>query len=108
MLKITSKTSKTYLFHQGADIFVGKTGNELYPVAAVLSYLVRRGNRAALLFQFEDGRLLTCKKFVTSVRSGLTRVSTDSRSYTGHIFCIGAATATGKKGLSRMLIKALG
>ena len=59
MLKVTIKASKMDSFHQGVDIFIGKPSNELCRVAAVLAYLVRRGNEQGLLFRFEDGRLLT-------------------------------------------------
>ena len=55
MLKVTIKASKMNIFHQGVDISVGRTLNELCPVAAVLSYLTKRGNEQALIFWSKDG-----------------------------------------------------
>lgn len=57
-LKIRLKASKTDPFQQGVDIVVGRTHNELCPVAALLAYLVIRGAKPGFLFQFQDGRLL--------------------------------------------------
>ena len=39
------KASKTDPFRQGVSIYLGRTHNELYPVAAVLSYMVQRGDK---------------------------------------------------------------
>lgn len=108
MLKITIKASKTDPFRQGVDIFVGKTSNDLCPVAAVLAYLARRGNAKGFLFRFEDGRLLTRERFVALVRAALTRAGIDCKPYSGHSFRIGAATAAGIRGLPPATIKTLG
>ena len=108
MLKVTIKSSKTDPFRQGIDIFIGKTSNELCPVAAVLAYLARRGSKQGLLFQFEDGRLLTRERFVAQVRAALTRAGIDCQPYSGHSFRIGAATAAGQRGLPPATIKTLG
>ena len=35
--------SKTDPFRKGVDLFIGRTGTDLYPVAAVLNYLQARG-----------------------------------------------------------------
>ena len=108
MLKVTIKASKTDPFRQGVDIFVGRTSNELCPVAAVLAYLVRRGNDQGLLFRFEDGRLLTRDRFVTQIRRALSAAGIDCKRYAGHSFRIGAATAAGRRGLPPATIKTLG
>ena len=67
MLKVTIKASKTNPFRQGINIFMGRTSNELCPVAAVLSYLARRVSDTGFLFQLEDGRLLTQERFMTQI-----------------------------------------
>ena len=42
VLKVRLKASKSNPFRMGVDIFVGKTGNQLCPVTAVLSYMKNR------------------------------------------------------------------
>ena len=39
-------------------------GDELYPVAAILAYLLVRGVAKGSLFQFADGKPLTREHFV--------------------------------------------
>ena len=51
-LKVRIKESKTDPFQLGVDIFVGRTGNELCPVAAVLAYMVKRGPGPGPFFIF--------------------------------------------------------
>lgn len=99
LIKIKIKASKTDPFRQGLDIFVGKTDNKLCPVAALLAYLAKRGRQKGMLCRFENGRLLTRDRFVTSVREALKAAGVDCRSYSGHSFRIGAATAASKRGL---------
>ena len=64
VLRIRLKASKTDPFRLGVDIFVGRTGNELCPVTAVLLYIVRRGPNEGPFFKFESGVPLTWPKFV--------------------------------------------
>ncbi len=42
-LRVRLKVSKTDLFRKAVDVFVGKTGNDLCPVEAMLAYLRIRG-----------------------------------------------------------------
>ena len=39
-LLVQIKASKTDVFHKGSTVYLGVTGNELYPVAAIVSYMV--------------------------------------------------------------------
>ena len=80
-------------FHQGVEIFVGKTNNMLFPVSAVLAHLANRGSKKEIIFQFEDGRLLTQDRFMTTVREALRTAGVYFKAYTGHSFRIGAATS---------------
>ena len=64
VLCIRIKQSKTDPFCKGVDLFVGKTGSVLCPVAAMLSYLCVRGMESSPLFNFKDGRVLTRQCFV--------------------------------------------
>ena len=42
-LKVAIKASKTDPFCQGVRVYLGRTNTDLCPVAAMLSYMVRRG-----------------------------------------------------------------
>ena len=91
-LKVRIKESKTDPFRLGVDIFVGRTGNELWPVAAVLAYMVKRGPNPGPFFTFQDGKPLTHQRFVARVREVLTLAGIDCSPYSGHSFRSGAAT----------------
>ena len=58
----------------------------------MLDNTARRGNAVGPLFQFRDGRFLTCARFVAAVRSALVEAGLDAKLYSGHSFRIGAAT----------------
>ena len=108
VLQVHLKQSKTDQFRQGIDVFVGKTGDDLCPVSAVMAYLaVRQGNLGAL-FRFQDGRLLTPTRLTGKVREALEALGLHSEHYAGHSFSIGAATTAAERGLEDSLIKALG
>ena len=104
----SSRTIHRHPFRQGMDIFIGRTFNELCPVAAVLSYLTRRGNNQGPLFWFVDGRLLTWDRLVIQVRLALSAASITGRAYAGHSFRIRATTAAGRCGLPPATMKTLG
>ena len=72
LLRVHIKASKTHPFRKGIYIFIGSTENDFCPVKAMLAYLARRGPKAGLLFQFEDGRYLTRDRFVRRVKSVLS------------------------------------
>ena len=108
LLKVRIKASKTDPFRHGVEIFVGRTNNKLCPVSAVLTYLAKRGSQEGMLFRFENGKLLTRDRFVASVREALNAAGIDCKSYAGHSFRIGAATAAGKSGLPPATIQTLG
>ena len=107
-LKVRIKKSKTDPFRLGVDIFVGRTGNELWPVAAVLAYMVKRGPNPGPFFTFQDGKPLTHQRFVARVREALTLAGIDCSPYSGHSFRSGAATTASKCGISDATIKMLG
>ena len=56
MLRCHLKQPKTDRFHQGIHIFVGRTDNQLCPVAAMMAYLAARGASPGPLFIFKDGQ----------------------------------------------------
>ena len=59
-----NKSLKTDLFRVGTDIFVGKMGNNLCPVLAVLQYMVRRGSTSGPFSKFIGGRPVTRTRLV--------------------------------------------
>ena len=108
VLRIQLKASKTDPFRLGVDIFVGRTGNELCPVSAVLSYMVRRGPTPGPFFKFVSGVPLTRPKFVAEVKEALAIAGVDSGRYSGHSFRSGAATTAASRGVGDTVIKMLG
>ena len=46
-------------FGTGVDIHLGRTGQEICPVSALLNYIVRRGQQPGPLFMFQDGQTLS-------------------------------------------------
>ena len=70
-IRITIKQSKTDPFRKGIDLYIGRTGNDLCPVAALQSYLADRGSKGGPFFMFTDGRPLTRQHLVDSVRKSL-------------------------------------
>ena len=107
-VRLTLKQSKTDPFRKGVDLYVGRTGSDLCPVAALLSYLHCRGSTAGPLFLFASGRPLTRKRFVELVRAALAQTDVDQRKYCGHSFRIGAATTAAANGIEDSVIKTLG
>ena len=53
------KQSKTDQFRKGAQVIIGKTDDDLCPVAALLQFIAFRGQRHGPLFSFSGGRFLT-------------------------------------------------
>ena len=108
LLKIRLKRSKTDQLGQGVDIYVGRTGCSLCPVAAVSRYMVSRGGEGGPFFLFTDGTPLTKARFTDKVRTLLQDAGLPYNHFAGHSFCIGAATAAAAAGLEDSTIRALG
>ncbi len=108
MLKVHLKVSKTDPFGKGVDVVIGKTADDLYPVRAMLDYLLAKGAGPGPLFHFHDGKPLTRTRFVDRTREALSRAGVDSELYSGHSFRSGAATAAARVGVQDSTIKMLG
>ena len=108
VIQITIKQSKTDPFRKGVSIFLGKTGVDLCPVSALLSYLIIRGKQPGPLFRFQDGRFLTRQRLVEALRKALRLAGIDESKYSGHSFRSGAATTAATKGFEDNIIKTLG
>ena len=87
---------------------MGRTGNDLCPVAAILSCMALRGPGSGPLFKFKNGRPLTRSSFVIKLQEALEAVGVDCSNYSGHSFRIGAATTAAKKEIQDSLIKTMG
>ena len=107
-LSIRLKASKTDPFRKGITLYIGKVPSNICPVAAMLAYLLVRGQQVGPLFQFKDGRPLTRHKFVVAVRDALKRAGIRADKYAGHSFRIGAATTAAARGIEDSIIKTLG
>ena len=106
--KINIKNSKTDHTREGISLYVGRTGNELCPVAAMLPFLVARGRDASPLFVTKEGKHLTRPLLVKMVKETLTTEEVDCSCYNGHSFRIGAATMVLAKGIPEATIQTLG
>lgn len=107
-LFINIKASKTDPFRQGVTITLGKTGQQLCPMSAILPYVAVRGADPGPLFRFADGAFLTREKFVSEVRQRLIAAKIDPAPYSGHSFRIGAATTAARAGMDATMIQTLG
>ena len=87
---------------------MGRTGQEICPVLALLSYLVRRGHQPGPLCVFRDGRPLSRQRLINSVNQALSRYGVNISGVTGHSFRIGAATAAARAGMEDSRIQTLG
>jgi len=108
VISIMIKKSKTDQGRKGAKVFIGKTSDDLCPVAALLSYLSIRGAKAGPLFCWESGTPLSKPKFVEHVRDGLKKAKLPAMDYAGHSSRIGAATTAAVMGLEDSAIQTLG
>jgi len=108
IVSLLIKQSKTNQERRGVKVYIGKTGNGLCPVAALLAYLSRRGDKPGSLFQWENGLPLTKSKFVTFVRTALEKAGLPAKDFAGHSFRIGAATTAAMSGLEDSTIQTLG
>ena len=108
LMEIRVKASKTDPFRNGVNLYVGRTNNELCPIAAMTAYLAIRGGSEGPLFRFENGRSLTRERFVAKVREALAAAGINHTKYAGHSFRIGAASTAARCGIADSTIQLLG
>lgn len=89
-------------------MFLGKSGKDLCPVAAISAYLAVRGRGPGPFFRFQSGAPLSRELLVKHLRAALKTKGFDESKYAGHSFRIGAATTAAAVGLEDSLIKTLG
>ena len=108
VIRLSIKASKMDLFRKGVQILLGKSGADVCPGTALVQYLSRRGTKAAPLFMFEDGSLLSRTVLVQRVHSALSSAGIDASPYSGHSFRIGVATMAAKNGIGDCIIQTMG
>lgn len=108
IMTILLRRSKTDPFGTGTRLYLGRTGNKLCPISAMLAYLAIRPHVAGPLFILQDGTPLTRGRLVTHLRQALSQLNVNATNFSGHSFRIGAATAAARAGLSDSLIQSLG
>ena len=81
VLQIYLKRSKTDQFHRGTNVCIGRTGDDLCPVAA-------RGMKQGPLFQRKDGQPLSRECVVHNIRQALNTLGLESSHYAGHSFSL--------------------
>ena len=100
------KQSKTDIIRLGVKVGIGRTGSDLCPVAAILSYTALQGPGEDPLFHFHNGNPLTSQRPVTKMQEVLQKVGIDCSKHLRHSFRTGAATTA--KGIEDFLIKTMG
>ena len=90
------RRSKMDQFSRGVHIYLGKTGQAICPVSALLGYLVRRGQSPGPLFLFQDGSSLSRHRLLVHVNRALSLQGVNTAGVNGHSFRIGAATAAAR------------
>ena len=108
VVRVRIKASKTDPFRKGVFVFLGITGNDLCPVAAMAAYLVIHGRNPGPFFRFQSGVPLSRELLVRHVRAALREKGIDDSKYAGHSFRIGAATSAAAVGVEDSLVKTLG
>ena len=89
-------------------MFMGATGDELCPVAAVVSFTALRGDATGQFFCFQDGTPLTNSQFVARIHEAMAQAGIPTENYSSHSFRIGAATMAAQAGLRDSTIQSLG
>ena len=105
VIRVRIKASKTDPFRVGTDIFMGRTDNDLCPVAAVLAFMALRGPGPGPFFRFSDGKPLTRSRLVAKLKESIQAAGVNCAAYSGHSFRSGAATTTASQGIGDATIK---
>ena len=110
MISVHLKKSKTDQEMTGMTLYVGRTKQDICPVSAVLTYLVKRRGHSqnGPLFIREDGSPLSKVALVGWLRTTLTAAGMDASRFSGHSFRIGAASTAAARGIADSTIQSLG
>ena len=108
LVRVHPKCSKTDQLRKGVDIYIGKTRDDICPVAAVLSVHAIRGQKPSPLFVCYDSPPCTKGRFIPKLRSALHAAGLVGPNFAGLSFRIGAATTAAERGIEDSTIKARG
>jgi len=108
IISITIKQSKTDQLQQGHNIYLGRTGHNICPVKALMSYLAVRGSSPGALFVQKNGVALTRQSFSLELETIFRKLQLRYNGFNTHSFRIGAATTAKEAGISDLHIKMLG
>ena len=108
MVRIHLKKSKCDQFGAGVDVILGRTGQILCPVTALLTFIAVRGDSPGAFFLDSNACPVTKAWFVVQIRESLNRVGLPQHQYAGHSFRIGAATTAALAGIEDSTIQTLG
>ena len=104
------KVSKTDPFRKGVVIHIFEN-SKLEPVKYMYQYITNRismgANAASPLFS-DSGEVLSRDKFISYIRTILSRLGLPEVNYCGHSFRIGAATSAAAAGIEDHMIQTLG
>ena len=89
-------------------LIIGKTGDDLCTISAMLNFLKVSRYHPGPLFCRKSGTPLSKSRFVNSVRSALTKANLPADVFAGHSFHIGATTTTASAGICDSFIQSLG
>ena len=81
LLQVTIKQSKTDPFHQGVNLFLGKTGTRICPINAMMPYLAMWGAQAGPLFITKDGKQLIQQLFSYNLNTILQKMEINVSQY---------------------------
>ena len=107
IIRIWLKKAKTDPFGRGVNIYLGKSGQRICPIAAILAYIAIRTPGEGQLLVHQDSTPLTRDCFVRKVKKALGAAGIDQSKYAGHSLRIGAATAAAA-GVPAHIIKMMG
>ncbi len=95
-------------FCRAADVYLGRSTNDICPVSSILVYIAVKGTRSGPLFIFSDCCSLSLVRLVQEVQRALSSAGIDCFGFTGHSFLIGAATTATARGIHDSSTKELG
>ena len=99
------RRSKTDPFRVGVSLYLGITKDIICPIKSLAAYLALRPKKNGPLFLLQEGSALTRDQLVREVKSAVSMIGLDPKSYTGHSFQIGAATTASHVGIPESTIQ---
>ena len=106
-VQMTLKGSNTDPFRHGVKIIVGRTGDKLCPVSAIMAYAAVRGSGQGPLFKFANGKPLIRASFVSKFQGLLEKIGYPAKQYAGHNVRVGATTTVATVGIQDSLFQTL-